>query len=484
MQTYRIAWAAVLGLLLGVTGRASAAFIPLGFLPGGDMSLALAVSADGAVVVGQRRSVASGSLGEAFRWTQTSGMVGLGDLPGGSFNSLALGVSADGSIVVGTGSSASGFEAFRWTQTSEMVGLGDLPGGRFRSQAFDVSANGSVVVGRSESGQFDFEAFRWTQATGMLGLGFLPGSLAPITSSAEAVSADGSVVVGSNEALGVGRQAFRWTQATGMVGLGRLPGGTFSEATDISADGSVIVGQSETFASIDAFRWTQAGGMVSLGHLPGGTQSASEAVSADGSLVVGRDMFGGPPDFEAFIWDGTNGMRNLREVLIAQGDDLTGWSLSEARGISADGRIIIGFGINPEGNREAWLAELTPQQVVPEPVAIDVKPGSSENPINPRSNGVISIAILSTNSFDPSTVDQASVEFGPNQALATGRGQLQDVNGDGLPDLVLHFRTQEAGIQCGDTSVSITGQTVNRVPIQGSDSITTVGCKAKTSKKK
>jgi probable HAF family extracellular repeat protein len=311
------------------------------------LSQALAVSADGKVVVGDSRSVASVSLGEAFRWTQTSGM----------------------------------------------VGLGDLPGGQFASQAFDVSANGSVVVGRSESGQFNFEAFRWTQATGMLGLGFIQGSLAPINaSSAEAVSPDGSVVV-------------------------------------------------------------------------------------DGSLVVGRDIIGGPTDFEAFIWDGTNGMRNLRELLIAQGNDLTGWSLSEARGISADGRIIIGFGINPEGNREAWLAELTPQQVVPEPVAIDVKPGSSENPINPRSNGVISIAILSTNSFDPSTVDQASVEFGPNQALATGRGQLQDVNGDGLPDLVLHFRTQDSGIQCGDTSVSITGQTVDGTPIQGSDSITTVGCK-------
>ena len=40
---------------------------------------------------------------EAFRWTQATGMVGLGDLPGGSFNSIAWGVSADGSVVVGTG---------------------------------------------------------------------------------------------------------------------------------------------------------------------------------------------------------------------------------------------------------------------------------------------------------------------------------------------------------------------------------------------
>jgi probable HAF family extracellular repeat protein len=54
---------------------------------------------------------------------------GLGDLPGGSFISLANGVSADGSVVVGRGASASGNEASRWTSGTGMVGLGDLPGG-------------------------------------------------------------------------------------------------------------------------------------------------------------------------------------------------------------------------------------------------------------------------------------------------------------------------------------------------------------------
>ena len=110
-------------------------------------------------------------------------------------------------------------------------------------------------------------------------------------------------------------------------------------------------------------------------------------------------------------------------------------------------------------------------------IALDVKPGSAENPVNPKSNGIIQVAILGTNGFDASTIDQASLRFGPGQALAEGRGHLEDVNGDGQLDLVLHFRTQDSGIQCGDTSVSITGQTVNGTPIQGSDSITTVGCK-------
>jgi hypothetical protein len=35
---------------------------------------------------------------EAFRWTEDSGMIGLGDLDGGSYFSRAYGVSADGPV--------------------------------------------------------------------------------------------------------------------------------------------------------------------------------------------------------------------------------------------------------------------------------------------------------------------------------------------------------------------------------------------------
>ena len=42
-------------------------------------------------------------------------LVGLGDLPGGTFASSASDVNADGSVIVGRGTSANGPEAFRWT---------------------------------------------------------------------------------------------------------------------------------------------------------------------------------------------------------------------------------------------------------------------------------------------------------------------------------------------------------------------------------
>jgi hypothetical protein len=111
-------------------------------------------------------------------------------------------------------------------------------------------------------------------------------------------------------------------------------------------------------------------------------------------------------------------------------------------------------------------------------VTIDIKPGSFPNSINPRSQGVIPVAILTTDTFDATTVDPLSVKFGPAGATEShGRGHIEDVDGDSDLDLVLHFRTQDPGIQCGDTSASLTGNTFDGAAIHGSDSIRTVGCK-------
>jgi probable HAF family extracellular repeat protein len=351
---------------IGVTFPAQAAsFQGLGFLPGSSdygQSQASGVSADGSVVVGD----SSGANGrEAFRWTQATGMVGLGDLSGGEFRSTALGVSADGSIVVGESASANGgAEAFRWTQATGMVGLGDLPGGEFGSSASGVSADGSVVVGfgfSSDVAPLPFEAFLWTQATGMVGLGNLAGGT---FGGANGVSANGSVVVGSSSngnPFTPRTEAFRWTQATGMVGLGDLPGGSFfSSATGVSGDGSVIVGVGAGVGSREAFRWTQATGMVGLGDLAGGSfNSIATGVSGDGSVVVGIGNAGNSSTNRTFIWNSSQGMRNLQEVLTNDyGLNLTGWTLSEPTGISADGLSIVGWGTNPSGQTEAWFARL------------------------------------------------------------------------------------------------------------------------------
>ena len=110
-------------------------------------------------------------------------------------------------------------------------------------------------------------------------------------------------------------------------------------------------------------------------------------------------------------------------------------------------------------------------------ITIDIKPGSFPNSINPNSQGVIPVAILTTSAFDATTVDPNTVLFGATGTEAAPvQSALEDVDGDGDTDLVLHFNTQETGIQCGDTTASLTGQTLGGQAIKGSDSIKTVGC--------
>jgi hypothetical protein len=116
--------------------------------------------------------------------------------------------------------------------------------------------------------------------------------------------------------------------------------------------------------------------------------------------------------------------------------------------------------------------------IVPSPavlaVAIDIKPGSFPNSINPRNKGVIPVAVLTTDTFDASTVDPTTVFFGE---AAPVHSALEDIDRDGNTDLILHFRTQDTGIACGDTSASLTAVTFSGQEIEGSDSIRTVGCK-------
>jgi hypothetical protein len=110
-------------------------------------------------------------------------------------------------------------------------------------------------------------------------------------------------------------------------------------------------------------------------------------------------------------------------------------------------------------------------------VAIDIKPGSNRNSINPRSRGRVAVAILATDSFDATTVNLTTVRFGPTGTEAAPvHSAPEDVDGDGDTDLVLHFNTEAAGIACGDTSSSLTGETVGGHGIEGSDSVSTVGC--------
>ncbi len=331
-------------------------FTGLGFLPGSDersQSWAWSVSADGSTVVGWNQLTETSGY-EAFRWTWSEGMRGLGKLPSEDPWSAAYGTSANGEVVVGMSRGASGyFQAYRWTAVDGMVVIGNFSGDA-------CSADGSVVVGTyfdGELGESGGEVYRWTASEGQVGLGAVDGGR---YSEGFDVSADGSVVVGGANSPS-GHEGFRWTADEGMVGLGALDHVHLSQAFGVSADGSVVVGQVSNEELIrEAFRWTAEDGMVGLGALPGGDRSTARAVSADGSIVVGGSRGGG-----AFIWDAAHGMRPLTQVLTDLGLDMSDWYLFRATGVSADGRTIVGYGAGSDGRLQGWIAYL-PEPRAPE----------------------------------------------------------------------------------------------------------------------
>ena len=111
-------------------------------------------------------------------------------------------------------------------------------------------------------------------------------------------------------------------------------------------------------------------------------------------------------------------------------------------------------------------------------VAVDIKPDTNPNSVNPNSSQKIPVAILTTDTFDAVQVDPLSVTFGVLPAIeAHSRGHIEDVDEDGDADLLLHFNTQDTDISCSDTEIWLFGETFDGESITGSDMINTVGCK-------
>jgi hypothetical protein len=116
----------------------------------------------------------------------------------------------------------------------------------------------------------------------------------------------------------------------------------------------------------------------------------------------------------------------------------------------------------------------------PEPTTeIDIRPGSDVNPINPFARGVIPVAILGSDDFDVSDVDATTLAFGPHgAALDHAHGpHFDDVNDDGLTDLVSHYRTEETGIGIDAVEACLIGDTLDGTPFEACDDIFVIrGC--------
>jgi probable HAF family extracellular repeat protein len=336
--------AAFLGILLAASGAHASSF---GIVDGPYISRIM-VSGDGSTLVWNDGSVALRQVGNG---TPTS----IGELPGNQGNTLARAINYDGTVVVG--SSHSGWpnhEAFRWTESGGIVGLGDFGADNF-SIANDVSADGSSVVGFAACGQNCFQGFYWTETA---------GTLEAIPSSREgwAIAEDLDIVFGAtpNNA-----QAVRWEAGTVDS---FLVSPTVQRIWAAGNGGTVAVGVGSIGGVSQAVRWRcdGAGCSSGLGTLEGLGGVGAFDVTPDGDLVVGAGSGIGA----AMIWDGSGNAYNLNDYLVdVHGLDLQGCRLDQAWGISDSGRVIVGTGNCPgTGDDDAWVVHLDASPFsVPEP---------------------------------------------------------------------------------------------------------------------
>ena len=297
------------------------------------------ISHDGTAIAGYHQA------GGCFVWTAGGGVQSIGGF--GTEIKVANGGSAVcGNFLDGLGNENAG----RWTQATGWVNLGGLGGisGSSVSSGSAISADGSTVVGMAWISAGTANAFRWTQATGMQSLGSIAFS-----SRAIAISADASTPVGWDTSPGGIRKACSFT-STGIV---HVPGTSVSEAYGANYNASAIVGMSAK----KGFLWTQAGGFVDLGVYPGSggfENTIGLGVSDDGSTVVGTKT----PNIagKAWIWRASSGLVDLHTYLLGLGANVAGWDLRAATGISGDGNVIAGWGVNPLGQIEGWRLDLGP----------------------------------------------------------------------------------------------------------------------------
>lgn len=368
-NSWRIAMAS--GTLLGVACAVQAvpSFTPLPFEPGEDFSLVTSVSDDGRFIGGHT----SGPTATGFTpiiWdglTRNPLALPPGFQDGGAYVNA---ISGDGQSAVAIGLGPDGFRGIRWDSAGVPHVLSTISGtfSSFNAINFDGSAAGGFV-NQTFFGPVS-DGLVWTSVGGEQNIGNIPGFQGE--ASITGVTNDGSHFVGF--ATQNQRVPITWTPSDGFEVLPGVPmappGPHIGMAIDVSADGSTVVGTLEIDGRNRPTFWDSARSPTLIDLFPGYQVGEAVAATNDGSVIVGhwRET---PTSDEleslAFIWDASNGARPLQDVLVSEfGLDLQGWTLNVVNDITPDGLTMVGSGLNPMGELQAFRV------VIPAPGVLGV----------------------------------------------------------------------------------------------------------------
>lgn len=317
------------------------------------------VSADGnvvATVVYSPGFVVDAVPRQAARWTAATGTTVIQtNLPG---NYPVVGMSFDGSVIYG--------ESWRWTAASGAIDLSPWLQNGFSQQErilFGCAWDGTTLVGIEGLYPGEGDMVRWPQGI------FGPRQTLPRDPQFpegyfyfNTISGDGQVFGGltrrpTTSPTGADTYAAVLVTATGTTLLTSESGG--EGVTGLSVDGSVAVGYTTVGSRLRAFRWQATTGVSLLDSgVAFADASYARSTNLDGTVVVGDYLVFGQPGTRAFLWTATNDFVDLREELVSNyglANELAGWRLVVATDVSADGRTIVGQGINPLGCEQAFV---------------------------------------------------------------------------------------------------------------------------------
>lgn len=199
---------------------------------------------------------------------------------------------------------------------------------------------------------------------------------------------------------------------------------------------------------------------------------------------------GGPYAAAATSWDGAVLTLDGSASADPDGDELSySWRSGDQEigtaptfsGIFPIGESVVSLTITDPAGLTA-TAEAVVTVTVTE-VAVDIKPGDDANTVNPTSRAALPTAFLSDANFDAASINPATISvtgygFG-GFVRVTGNGKLQavleDVDGDGDLDLLVHLDTAALPLDGTETTCTLGALTWDGYLVRGTDRIRIVG---------
>lgn len=375
-------------------------------------------------------------------------------LPPGNGNGIAVSASPDGKFLMAASNASANIAVFSIDSNGALSPIAGSPFPTLGNpSAIKISLDGKfLAVATNQVEMFSISSNGSLTSLGVFPAGGLPRGLDINCSSS---------LLYAGEANATGTIVYAFSIASDGT-LAPVPGSPFSPGAGrnsnvvlLSPDDKTLFVSNQISSAVSVFSVAADGSLSLLAGSPfpmNGlvTSPAGMAISQDGTMLYVADSNPAISVFQV----GSNGA--VSEVAGSP------FSTGMPRGLHS-------------------LAAFPPKVCAPAVLAVEIEikaPASPPVPVNPRSGGKIPVAILSTLSFNAVTqVDTSSLTFGHagNEAsLAFCDTDGEDVNGDGLPDLVCHFNTRQTGFVAGDANAVLKGKTATGTPLQGSEAIRTV----------